>query len=131
MNTDSVIRKWRDPILSLAAFLAGFTFIFIFLTINNPDKVEKVIVILFNWSVLFPVALTLGAIFQKKVWLGCIAMTFGIFLGTCSRCSDSNIAPIAAAFWTADTFLPILAGSLIGGLFGLLFKSQKIRRDSR
>ena len=107
-------------LISFISFLVGASAAFGFLTFNDPDKAGSDAIYKFGWFVLCPSALILALWARSTAWLSALCMIFGIIVGACVRFVippvQSNMWPIAAAFWTAFFLLPVVAGALVGGL---------------
>lgn len=102
------------------AFLVGTSAMFVFLTLNNADTVSDDVTNRFGWLVIAPSTFLLCLGSRALFGLTALCMLAGVFIGVSARClippHQSNIWPIAAAFWTAIFLLPILAGTVAGGL---------------
>lgn len=112
------MKSRQTLILSSIAAFTGACAMFVYLTTNDPDKATLASMYYFAGFVLFPAALIFASWPRPRFWWSLPAMVGGIFMGACVRMlippTQSNIWPIAAAFWTAIFFLPVLVGTLLG-----------------
>ena len=106
------------PVVSLCFAAVA---VFVFFTLHDPDTVTHSVTRWFAWGILFPAAIVFGSFTRYGFWLSGLGMLFGLTVGMCVRFLipplESNIWPIAAIIWTALFLLPIVVGSVIGGLF--------------
>lgn len=108
----------QNAIILVISLLVGASAAYVFLSLNDPDKVGSEVINKFGWFVLCPSALILALWSRSASWLSALGMLPGLFVGACVRCliGESNIWPIAAAVWTALFSIPVVAGVLAGGL---------------
>ena len=115
------IKTPQTAIVSTISLLVGACFGYLFLTLNDFDKINFG-TILIGWLVLCPAAFVFALWPRTSFVLSGLTMISGIFLGVCVRSLtppfDCNIWPIAAAIWAALFFIPVAAGALAGGFGG-------------
>jgi hypothetical protein len=113
--------------------LAAAAAMYIFLTVNDPDKMPPGVPRLFGWLALCPLAFVLAILPRFPFWPGLLGLIAGVSMGAFFRFAlppiESNIWPIAIVYWSALMVVPIVAGSLAGSLGSRWLR--KCRKEDR
>ena len=109
------------------AFLASCIFTFVFLRVNDPDKVSLMTLCLWTGFCLCPLLLGIGFWMAADAWIGFFCALWGILLGACvaALMGQSNIWLIAAVVWTLLWLVPVVVSFLAGGLIGWAFQNRR------